>query len=89
MNAHRPQGIPPLLHVAMQGHAAAVQGMIFSGGNPERQGSDWAKFLMAATSRFTQDMAKAIHILMNHSSLFPVSQQLNSMHDPAATRAYT
>lgn len=56
--------------------------MLLSGGNPEKQDCDWAQFIMAATSRFTQDMANAIHIMVNHLSLLPVSQLFSRVHDP-------
>ncbi len=81
MNAKRPQWVAPLLCAACQGHAATVLSMVLSGANPDRQGSCWQTFMLAATPKFTQDMAEAFHIMMNTPSLLPVSRPLDPMHD--------
>ena len=73
VNTHRPGRISPMVYAAREGHWPAVMEMIKCGGSPERQGSDWAVFFMAATSTFARDRAQAVHCLMNLPSLLPVS----------------
>ncbi len=73
VNTHRPGKTSPMVYAAREGHWAAVMAMIKCNGNPERQGSDWADFFMAATSTFARHRAEAIHCLMNLPSLLPVS----------------
>ena len=69
-----------MLYAAREGLSGAILCMLICGGNPARQGSEWAEFLMAATTTFRPHMAATIHNLMNISQLVPVSQRLNSMH---------
>ena len=63
-----------MLYAAQEGHSGAILSMLICGGNPARQGSDWAEFLMAAMSTFRPHMAETIFSLTTLSQLGPVSQ---------------
>ena len=73
VNAHHPGRISPMVYAARAGHTTIILQMIQCKGTPERQGSDWAEFFMAATSIFRRDTAWVIHCMMKVSSLLAVS----------------
>lgn len=73
VNTHYPNTVSPMVVAAQERSAEIILKMIQCGGNPEKQGSDWSCFFMAANSPFGRDMARAIHSMMNLSSVFLVS----------------
>lgn len=75
VNTYNADKTPPMIYAAREGYGAAIMQMISCNGSPDRQGSNWAEFFMAATSNFNQDIASTIHSIMGFLSGFPVSQQ--------------
>ncbi len=74
VNIHYPGRTSSMVYAAREGRSAIIQKMIECGGSPEKQGSDWADFFLAATSTFRPSTAQLIHSMMNNQSLLPVSQ---------------
>jgi len=74
VNTYNPDKTPPMIYAAREGHGVAIIHMIACNGSPDRQGSNWAEFFMAATSNFNPDIATTIHSMMGIQSALPVSQ---------------
>ena len=76
VNIYNPDKTPPMIYAAHEGRGAAITPMIACDGSPDRQGSNWAEFFMAATSNFNPDIAITIHVMMGTPSALLVSQHV-------------